>query len=112
MQLLNENKYDEMCEILLNLQKLYCPTITSPADESGSDHRRFQILLDGDQLTASRARGSIRLRETHEPNERIDGFLPCITDWHSRMTLVAVSACTNYLCYMYTCTIGNKQKRI
>ena len=52
---------------------------------------RFQLLFDGDQLTAARARGAIRLRATHDHDETIDGFLPAITDWHSRMTLVLVS---------------------
>lgn len=88
MQLLNENKYDEMCQILINLQKHYCPTVAST---DGSNLKRFQIMLHGDQLTMSRARGSVRLRETHSPEERINGFLPVITDWHARMILVMVS---------------------
>ena len=102
--MLNENKYDEMCQILINLQKRYCPTINVTESDIMT---RFQILLDGDQLTVARARGAIRLRETHLPEERIDGFLPVITDWHARMTLVAVSDnCIHTVLVHNYCVIG------
>ena len=81
------------------------------SDSNESDHlRRYQLLFGGDQVTTVRARSSIRLRETHAPNEQLDGFLPVVTDWHARMTLVAVSdnSCVHvWVCmciYMYSRT--------
>ena len=93
MQLLNENHYDEMCAILLDLQSHYCPVIKCPDHNSSETEvqKYFQLLFDGDQLTKVRTCGAIRLRETHSPDEQINAFVPVITDWHARMTLVTVS---------------------
>ena len=87
--MLNENRYDEMCQILLDLQKRYCPVVKTQA-ENDPVLKYLQILLDGDQLTKVRACGAIRLRENHEQEEQINGFQPSITDWHARMILVTV----------------------
>ena len=99
VQLLNENKLDEMCTILLELQQRYCPAVKTLEIVDNGDGttseceslKHYQILFDGDQLTIARARGAIRLRENHAPDEQINSFQPAITDWHSQMTLVSVS---------------------
>ena len=103
---MNENKYDEMCSILLSLQR-YCPVVKTTQHVAGEDTdvlQYYPILFDGDQVTASRARGAIRLRENHSTDEQINGFQPVIADWHARMNLVGVS----YSLYYYHHTIHNR----
>lgn len=52
------------------------------------------ILLGGDQLTASRARGSQRIRRnSRTPRGRIEGFCPIVEDWHAKGILMTLS-CT------------------
>jgi len=51
-----------------------------------------QILFGGDQLTVCRARGAQSARfHDDEAAERIEGLLPVVEDWHTRMTLMRVS---------------------
>ena len=66
-----------MVKILLYLQKCYSPTVTTNKDGTNEIHR-LKVLMDGDQLTVARARGAIRLRETHSADEKIDGFEPVL----------------------------------
>ena len=96
VELLNENKYDEMCAILLSLQR-YCPAVKAIDDDTSTEVcHHYPILFDGDQLTVARARGAIRLRENHCNDEQINGFQPVVADWHARMNLVGVcyNVCT------------------
>ena len=61
----------------------------------------FEILIGGDQLTVSRARSAIAIRRAHDTErEKLQGLIPVIEDWHSRMTLLRV--CIVH--YMYTAT--------
>ena len=72
VQLLNENKVDEMCAILDQLQK-YVPTICSsettylPSGESYTYQNTdmYEILFGGDQLTWAKERGAIAARSNH-----------------------------------------------
>ena len=51
----------------------------------------FKILFGGDYLTAVRMRGAQSLRATEERAvDRLDGVIPVVEDWHTRMTLVKV----------------------
>ena len=51
----------------------------------------FKILLGGDQLTVARVRGTQALRQTEDTAEnRLQGLIPVIEDWHARMALVKV----------------------
>ena len=64
-----------MCAILLNLQERYCPAVKSVQDgESVSSY--YSVLFEGDQLMAVRARGAVRLRESHSGDEKIQGLQP------------------------------------
>ena len=61
MQLRNENKLDEMCDILSELQT-YCPLISVPSViklPNGNTLVSDEILFAGDQLTRARAVGAI-----------------------------------------------------
>ena len=103
--LLNENKIDEMCQIMDILHK-YVPrfntkeTILLPNGEEYSfdTDNLFKILVGGDQLTVTRARSSIGIRRTHTTNtEKLHGLIPVVEDWHTRLTLMQVSTQCMYL---------------
>lgn len=56
------------------------------------DTRFFPLFLGGDQLTVARARGAQALRVTEDtPLDRLEGIIPVVEDWHTRMTLMRVS---------------------
>lgn len=90
----NESHLGEMCHILSDLSK-YVPLVdNSNAEEpstSRSTSKVIQLLFFGDQLTVERARGAKVLRSFHEEAiSRLEGFVPAVSDWHARMTLVKV----------------------
>ena len=79
-----------MAEILEQLNT-YIPVHES--DDEDIDDKVLPRLLFGDQLTVARARGSAVLRQTHTTSlSRLEGFTPCIADWHARMCLLTVCA--------------------
>eukprot|EP00731_Ephydatia_muelleri_P004230 Em0002g406a len=99
----NENKLDDMMDILDGLHK-YVPSIRTiqhfedPEDTSGEpevtdieiDHF-CQILIGGDQLTAARVRGSQSIRRNSDNGRmRLDAFIPVVEDWHTKMCFMQV----------------------
>ena len=95
----NENKLDQMCLIIDDLQK-YCPTDISIQelqlpDGSIFEYRQvkfYEIGLGGDQLTCERIRGAQGLRRNHDSaDHQLKGIVPIVEDWHARLTLVTVS---------------------
>ena len=100
----NENKIDEMSKITDHVHT-YVPSITHcnnvilPNKDIFKDERVFFhcILLGGDQLTAARARGSIAICEDHDSSEqRLDGLLPIVEDWHAKQSLLKVFCLYDY----------------
>lgn len=98
MLLLNENKLDEMAQIIDHHMKLV-PTKVAAGEYilpnrstlEYDDTRFFKILFGGDYLTAVRMRGAQSLRATEvKAVDRLDGVIPVVEDWHTRMTLVKV----------------------
>ncbi len=63
------------------------------------DNTQFwQVLFGGDQLTVARMRGTQALRDTQDkPQDRLEGIIPVIEDWHTRMTLLKVALYLRYL---------------
>lgn len=89
---------DEMCSILKELHH-YVPTekvtlnLTLPTGESKPlDSELFhRILLEGDQLTAARARSGCSARIDHDSSgKRLCGLLPVIEDWHAKICYLKV----------------------
>lgn len=96
VQLLNENNLDDMSQILHNFHELI-PTHKKEGHlilPNGSvlefdDTSFFKVFLGGDQLTIARIRGAQAMRASHDgPVDRLEGVIPVIEDWHSRMTLM------------------------
>ena len=49
-------------------------------------------MFGGDQLTVARIRGTQALRNTQDKaSDHLQGLIPVVEDWHSRMPLVDVS---------------------
>ena len=102
---MNENKVDHMCQILDDMFQLLIPQRES-FYQMGEEYvynknHMFEILIGEDQLTVSRARSAIAIRRAHDTErEKLQGLIPVIEDWHSRMTLLRV--CIVH--YMYTAT--------
>ena len=97
VQLLNENKTDEMCCIMQNLHKYvptkkYQKTYQLPEDDLVCNEECYhRILLGSDQLTVSRSRSAQGARcNDDQPVQRLDGLVPVTEDWHARMTLMRV----------------------
>ena len=75
----NENKNEEMTEILKELHELV----------PYKDGEATAIALGGDQLTVERARICQDLRKhSFEPKEKLDGFVPFASDWHAEALLL------------------------
>ena len=55
------------------------------------DTRFHSVLFGGDQLTVTRIRGTQTLRDTQDKAiDRLEGVIPVVEDWHTRMTLMKV----------------------
>jgi L1 cell adhesion molecule like protein len=105
----NENVIDDIVDIMDVLHK-YVPKIRSTqtfdvCDQSGRletvdvniDHFHH-ILIGGDQLTTARIRGSQKVLSNSESGkERLEGLIPVIEDWHTKMTFMKVHV--YYSCY-------------
>ena len=98
VQLLNENKIDEMAKIMENLQT-YVPmkkqtgTMLLPNGSTleFDDSKTFTLLFGGDQLTVARARAAAALRSNHETVcDWLEGWQLVVEDWHARLTLMKV----------------------
>lgn len=49
------------------------------------------ILLGGDQLSVVRTRTALSVKRTADtPSRRLDGIIPTIEDWHTKLTLFEV----------------------
>lgn len=49
------------------------------------------IMLGGDQLSKVRAVGAMKIKSNAETQAtRLEGFLPIIEDWHTKLTLLEV----------------------
>ena len=88
-----------MCQIMDILHK-YVPTVTTneiitlPNGEtySSEDDSMFELLARGDQLTVTRMRSATGIRRSHDKKkDKLNGLIPVIEDWHSRMTLMQVN---------------------
>lgn len=98
IQLLNENRLPEMAQIMEELQK-YTPKLEreEPTEVGGKSvvldkSSMLPLLLGGDQLTAARARGALSIRASHDRSEdRLEGLIPVVEDWHARLTFAKVS---------------------
>ena len=84
----NENKLDEMIDILSGIHH-YVPSAGGDSADGGVFH---QVLLGGDQLTTKRGRAAIRLRDNSTSDrDRLQGFIPVTEDWHTKVVLLEVS---------------------
>ncbi len=88
-----------MIDILFNIHACV-PQIEYPSEhmipqsnETVIIHQaRTQVtMLGGDQLTIARARSAIKITANGEtPSTRLEGILPTIEDWHTKLTLFEV----------------------
>ena len=57
------------------------------------------ILLDGDQLTVARVRGTQALHQSEDKAaDRLEGVIPVCEDWHVRMSLMKVLLLYSIVC--------------
>ena len=94
VELLNENKVDEMCTIMKNIHR-YIPKAVHSVSYEGEEavvEEFFQgVLFGGDQLTVCRSRGAQAARCNDDVAiERLEGLTPVTEDWHARLTLMRV----------------------
>ena len=89
-----------MISIMETLKK-YCPhmhtnLVVDKPDDDGNNveitvDSYHPILLGGDQLTVTRARGTQGQRENGNTAEiRLEDLIPTIEDWHSQLNLLCV----------------------
>ena len=92
----NETKRDDMVDIMRHLHQ-YVPSVSSSAEsetvyKSSSDTTFHKVFLGGDQLTAARARCSKKhMGNATSPQERLEGLVPMVEDWHAKGCLLGVS---------------------
>lgn len=101
MILKNENKTDEMVDILDILHK-YVPSERSTQNYLVAPNEVFSMQLDhfshvligGDQLTAARIRGAQRVRgNSDNGRDRLEGLVPVVEDWHAKVCFLQVRIC-------------------
>lgn len=84
MLLFNENKLDEMCKILHELQR-YVPSskiteVTTLPDGRVFTHDNYKlhpVILGGDQMTVARICGAVAVRSNHEKAQDHLEYLDC-----------------------------------
>ena len=100
VQLHNENKLNEMAQILVALNK-YVPTENTEVsmEVNGTTYvqqeaRVWLRIIFGDQPTSARVRGAVALCCFHKTSlTRLDGYVAATRDWHAELCLVTVSFC-------------------
>ena len=92
----NENKIKEMVDILKHLHQ-YVPVykcdegVSSEAEVIEHECKVYKILLGGDQLTKVRAMSAMRVKSNGwTPTARLEGFIPVVEDWHTKLCLFEV----------------------
>lgn len=94
----NENKGDEMADILSHLHQ-YVPSVPfqcqvqHASGEVFTEHRSsmHRIIVGGDQLTAARIRGAQKAKSNAaSPEKRVEGIIPCADDWHTKANFLGV----------------------
>ena len=89
----NENKTEEMVEILEELHKQYVP-ISGSTKDTKSVKIVEKVLFGGDQLTEERARNATDGRSDGDSEyERLEGLIPKVEDWHAKRILYQVLQC-------------------
>ena len=96
----DENKLDEIVDVLQELHK-YVPSKSETKEvqvpgtnkvRSLSEIAFHRVLFGGDQLTAKRARGGVRIRNNSTNSaDRLEGLLPVSEDWHAKVVFLEVS---------------------
>ena len=97
VQLRNENKYEEMIDIMLHLHK-YVPSKTidqtltvGESEHTVRDEHLYPLLFGGDQLSVARYRGSKSIRRcSTTPTKRLEGMFPVVEDWHTEVVVLKV----------------------
>ena len=70
------------------------------------DTRFWRVLFGGDQLTVARIRGTQTLRDTQETAQlRLEGVVPVVEDWHSRMTFMKVKYVMYTIYFLAPCIL-------
>lgn len=113
VQLHNENKLNEMTQILIGLNK-YVPVYETETSIEVDGKKYTQpatvlspCLLFGDQLTSARVRGTVALRTFHKTSlDRLEGHIPVTSDWHARLCLVTVSLYAQSMISIYYVYLG------
>lgn len=88
---LNENKQQDMVEILCHVNSTYVPYKYTEDVDHGSQPLEPLVCLQfgGDQLTAERARNSKKsVINGHQAYQRLDALLPHAEDFHCSMNFV------------------------
>ena len=97
--MLNENKGDEMIQILQHLQqyipvKEYDDEVNVPGQYETAKTTNVlmhKLLFAGDQLTVARTRGAqIAMSNDAHAFKKLEGFIPVIQDWHAKVILSEV----------------------
>lgn len=96
---LNENKTDEMVDIMKHVHDHYIPfqeyiekeTVSTGEVVNVIKATHHQILFGGDQLTAARMRSAQKARMNSEsPADMLCGIVPVAEDWHIKANFLGV----------------------
>ena len=95
---LNENKNNEMVEIMLHAHQ-YVPTrskikqvdVLTGETASVTEVQMHSVMFGGDQLTAARARGAKKSRANSTTLDKcLSGLEPYVQDWHAKVIFLEV----------------------
>ena len=82
---------DSLHQYVLSISKDITVDLPDGHSINYKDVDMWETLFGGDQLTAARIRGAISIRANHPTTlQRLEGLIPTVEDWHTRMTLMKV----------------------
>lgn len=95
----NENKGEEMVAIMETIHR-YVPMVEATesvivpslnATVEIKKAKSYPVILHGDYVTASRARGAQKAKSNSESAySRLEGLVPASADWHTKLKLMEV----------------------
>ena len=102
VQLQNENKLNEMTQILLNMFLYMIQKRSRWKDVYTISNEIVPSFAIRDKLTSARVRGAATLRSFHKTSlDHLEGHIPVTSEWHARLCLVTVSLYTQIVMCIY-----------
>ena len=110
VQLNHKMKYEDMIDIMLNLHNYFSSqNVTKTVTVNGLEHviedkKMYPLLLEEDQLSFARYRGSKTIRKCSSNSVQcLEGLFPVTEDWNTEVTILKVRKAILLVCIFVVC---------